>query len=177
MGTKVPVVGNTRWLMVLPPLAVLGALIALSGLAFGWVWWSMLIAFGVWLAYTFTARWVWVRHHRAGLRALQAGRWEEAIECYRRGEALFREKPWIDRWRPLTLMTASAMSFTEVAVNNIGVAQLQAEDALAAEATFERGLAEFPDSIVMQNALHSMRMGAAAMAAREAAQDGEPPAA
>lgn len=177
MATKVPVVRETRWLMMVPPLGTLGVLYALAMLAFDGAWWAGLVGAGIWCAYTFTARGVWLRHHRAGMKALRAERWEEAIESYQRGEALLRERPWIDRWRPLTLMTASGMSFTEIAVNNIAFAQSQSDQPERARQTYERGLAEFPDSYLMRTALRMLDAGAAAQAAGAADSNAEPPAA
>jgi tetratricopeptide (TPR) repeat protein len=155
MGSSNTVVRQTSWLMVVPQLLVLALCMALTGLA---LWPRLGIASAsvgafAYLAYSFGSRWVLLRPHRNGLRLTSDGNFPEAIRSFEQSYAFFSKHGWIDRYRYLTMLTPSAISFREMALINIAYCYVQMEDWARAKHSYQSILAQFPNSQLARRAL------------------------
>ncbi|NNG05743.1 MAG: hypothetical protein HKM95_16795 [Inquilinus sp.] len=103
--------------------------------------------------YMLTARRLVARHHRRGCRAYAGGNLEMAIAEMEASDAFFRRHPWLDRWRLVTMLSPSAISYREMALLNIGFFNVQLGRKEAAKAAYGRLLAEFPESQVGKQTL------------------------
>lgn len=162
MAETIPVVRLSDPRLVLLQLALFGLLVAAWFLVFG-ADMATLFASGVtYLVYAYSMRWMFARHHRAGMAALRANDWPAAIEHFRRAAEDLRIRPWVDRYRGLVMMSTSAAPERELAIANIAFALLQQGDAATARDAYEQVLDEFPDSVLAQTVLHTMDRGSVA---------------
>lgn len=68
-------------------------------------------------------------------------------------DAFFRRHAWLDRWRPVIMLSASAISYREMALLNIGFFNAQLGRKAAAKAAYGRLLDEFPESQIGKQTL------------------------
>jgi tetratricopeptide (TPR) repeat protein len=104
-----------------------------------------LIGIAVYLAYSLFGRLVIAKHHRRGIRLVRGQRYAEAIEHFEKSYAFFSRHLWIDR-RSITLLSAAAMSYREMALVNIAFCYSQIGRGAAAKDYYQRAIAEFPDN-------------------------------
>lgn len=95
-----------------------------------------------------------VGRHQQGMRLVRAGQFQAAIGHFQASYDFLSGHAWIDRWRCLTLLSASAMSFREMALCNIAFCCSQIGDGRSAKAYYERALREFPGSGLATAALN-----------------------
>lgn len=107
-----------------------------------------LVPIMAYLAYSIGSRILIPRHHRRGMRALKRGDFDTAISQMDASYAFFQRHAWIDRFRWLTMLSPSAMSYREMALLNIAFFQTQLGRRDEAKAAYQRVVAEFPDSLV-----------------------------
>ncbi|MEM6327815.1 MAG: tetratricopeptide repeat protein [Bacteroidota bacterium] len=152
--SKIPVTRPVSWRVVPVQLAVLGALVGGTRVAFG-VEWSeaFLISAGVYLVYSFGSRALIAREHKAGMRLMTRERFDQAIPHHERSLAFFERRSWVDRWRSLTMLSSGAISYREMAMVNLAFCYAQLGDGDRAEAYYRRALDAFPDSVIATTAL------------------------
>ena len=106
------------------------------------------------VVYVLAARRLIDGHQRRGCRAAARGDLDAAIAEMEAGQDFFQRHRWLDRWRLLTLLSPSAISYREMALLNIGFFQAQLGRKDAAKAAYRRVLADFPESrVARQNLL------------------------
>jgi len=177
MARGVPVVRQLDLRLALLGLMPLGILLVISF----WLFWperALLVVVLVW-GYVLLALFVrrrLIARHRAGLRAMRRGAWDEAVEHFRAHYDAFARRPDLDRQRWLFL-SASSMSHCEMALLNVAFCQAQAGRRAEAQATYERVLVEFPGSPMAITTLNLMRDARDAPAAPPTATSHEPTAA
>jgi len=96
------------------------------------------------------------RHHRMGISEMRLGQFGEAIHSFQRSIDFFERHPWIDRFRWITLLSASSMTYREMGIANIAFAYSQQGDGERARAYYEMCIKEFPDNGVAISALRLM---------------------
>ncbi|MEO8609965.1 MAG: hypothetical protein ABI690_18875 [Chloroflexota bacterium] len=155
MGSKTPVVRQVSWLMLIPQLLVMAALIVLIALLFPPKPLMMSVAYGsfLYLLYSYGSRWLLLKSHRQGMALTQANDYRGAIEKYNESYHFFSDHPWIDRYRYFTLMSPSLISFREMALINIAFCYSQIGDGANTRLYYQKALAEFPDSEMAKMAL------------------------
>ncbi|QDU93638.1 tetratricopeptide repeat protein [Lignipirellula cremea] len=149
---RVPTVRQISWLATIPQFLALATAVAIGWLATqsadGLLWGS-----AVYLVYSFGSRMLIPRAHRRGVRLSQSGQFEEAIHAHQQSYEFFTRHAWLDRFRSLTMMSPSALSFREMALLNIAFAYSQIGNGPMAKASYQRALQEFPDSGIASSAL------------------------
>ena len=152
MTQRIPTVRQVSWLAAIPQLLVLM-------LAMGIGWFAVQSEFGLWMgcgAYLLCAvslRRVVARDHCLGVALSKAQRFTDAIPALERSYDFFSRHVWIDRYRAFTLLSASAISYREMALLNIAFACSQSGQGQLARQYYQRTLEEFPDSIMATAAL------------------------
>lgn len=154
MSTQVPIVRQIWWIAVIPQLAafVLAVIVASrfspsNGLLYG--------AMG-YLSYSLATRYIVTRDHRNGIALVKQLRFADAIVPFQKSLEFFDRNPWIDRCRSIVLMSASAASYREMALTNIGFCYSQIGNGKEARAYFEKCLERFPNSSLATAALKMM---------------------
>ncbi|MBZ0287495.1 MAG: tetratricopeptide repeat protein [Anaerolineae bacterium] len=155
MASKTPVIRQISWLMVIPQLLVMAALIVFVAVLFRPEPLIMAVTYGsfLYLLYSYGSRWLLLKSHRQGMDLTQDKDYQGAIEKYSESYKFFSDYPWIDRYRYLTMMSPSLISFREMALINIAFCYSQMGDYANTKHFYQKALAEFPDSEMAKVAL------------------------
>lgn len=131
-------------------LAVLGGLVALTARLFPeyGALDALLVGAAPSFAWSAVARPLLTRHHRAGIRALRAGRFDAAVRDFEQSRDFFTRHPALDRFRFLILMSAGAATYRELAMCNIAYAHARAGDIAASRKACGEALAAYPGSVI-----------------------------
>ena len=117
------------------------------------------ILFGVYvyLTYRFLTRIVLYRHFYQGMRLLKRERFKEALEPFERAYSFYSKHIWIDRFRSITVLSASRYTLREAALHNIAYCYAQMGDIPQLKACYERIRAEFPNNVMAETGLKFIR--------------------
>ncbi len=105
------------------------------------------------LLISFSLRNLIPKDHRSGIKKNNSEKFEEAIPHFEKSYAFFKKYEWIDKYRFITLLSASKMSYREMALANIGFCYSQMGDGTKSKDYYERKLKEFPESGLAKSAL------------------------
>ena len=97
--------------------------------------------------------------HRRGIRLVRRGRFEEAIPQFAASYDFFRRHAWVDRFRAVTLLSLSGISYREMALVSSAFCHTQIGEGKKARELYERALAEFPNSGMASTALKVLDAG------------------
>jgi hypothetical protein len=103
---------------VLPQFAALGGAIAIGVFVTRTANGTILGA-AAYLTYSLGSRMLISRAHRRGMRLYRSQQYAAAINAYKESYDFFARHTWIDRFRAITMMSASAISYREMALCNI----------------------------------------------------------
>ena len=142
---KAPIVRQISWPAAIPQFAFLGRAI-LAG--FYVVDNSNGALFGVlaYLMFSFGSKMIIARDHQVGMTLIRNQQYEAAIQAFERSYRFFAEYRWIDRFRSVVLMSASATSYREMALCNIAFSYSQLGKGGKAEEFYRKALEAFPES-------------------------------
>lgn len=146
MSSRAPIVRQVSWLLAVPQMAAMAAVIAAA--------WFVTRSFvpavwaggGVYLAYSVASKLLIARAHRRGIRLFKRQKYAEAIPRFEESYEFFSRHPQVDRYRSITMMSCSAASYGEMALINIAFCYGQLGQGAKAKEYYQRALAEFPDS-------------------------------
>ncbi len=152
MASAKPIVRQVAWLALLPQLLFMGLLVFL--------YWSALkslyaVFFGL-ITYLFLSvllQFTVSKRHRRGIMYYKASKYTEAISEYKRSYDFFSKHPWVDKLRFITLLSASRISYTEMALLNIAYCYAMLEDVAAMKLYYQKAIEEFPNSEMAKQAL------------------------
>lgn len=151
---RTPVVRQVSWTATIPQVVSLVIAITVASYVLGseGVWVGAL----VYLTYSIGARMIIPRHHRAGVRLIRQQKFSEATACFRQSLSFFDRHAWVDDYRSVVLMSASAVSYREMALANIGFCYAQLGDGRSSRESYEECLRRFPNSGLAATALRMM---------------------
>lgn len=112
----------------------------------------VIVGGGLYLLWSELAQRVLLRDHRAGMQFLRAGAYAQAIPSFEQSAALFERRPWLDSYRWLTLLSPSAISYREMALNNMGYAYLQLGKQTQARAVYQKLVEAYPQGAATESA-------------------------
>ena len=155
MSSKVPVVRQVSWPLVIPQLLAMVIAIVTIELIIrpATFYLSILWGVGIFLVYSSGSRLLLGRAQRQGMQLTKSGKYQEAIAAFEKSYQFFSRFDWIDRYRFVTLMNPSAMGYREMALINIGSCYVQLGKKAEAREYYEKALAEFPQSELARNNL------------------------
>lgn len=99
------------------------------------------------------------KQQQQGMRHIRNGEFQQAISCFEQSYTFFTNRPWLDKWRFLLMLSTSRISYREMALNNIAFSYSQLGDGLQARAYYQRVLTEFPDNGLAEAALRLLDAG------------------
>jgi tetratricopeptide (TPR) repeat protein len=144
MGLNVPTIRQISWLSVVPQLIVIGLIIFLYHLSnfdepfiFGAITYCLL-ALGL--------RNLIAKNHRQGMRFVKQQKFADAIPCFEKSVDYFTKNDWMDKYRYLTLLSSSKMTYKEMGLCNIAFCYSQTGNGQKAKEYYERALKEFPEN-------------------------------
>ena len=151
MSSKVPTVRQTNWISTIPHLVIMGIIILIwhqftpeKAFLFGAI---------TYLAISISLRNLIPKDHRNGIRNNNAEKFKDAIPDFEKSYAFFKKHEWIDKYRFITLLSSSKMSYQEMALANIGFCYSQIGDGIQSKKYYERTLKEFQESVLAKSAL------------------------
>ena len=154
MSSGTPIVRQISWPAVLPQVVALGVAIAIAYVLRApdaLLWGAM-----AYLAYSIGSRQLIARAHRAGVRLVKQQRFADAIPTFQESFDFFERHPWVDRFRSLILMSASAASYREMALANIAFCYGQLGNGEQCRTYYQKCLERFPGSGLATAALRML---------------------
>lgn len=154
MASSLPIIRQVAWLSVVPQVLLLLTLIVAARVLT--LSEPILVGSLTYLTLLVFLRNAIPRHHRRGMRFFKRERFKEAIPQFRLSYQFFVKHHWVDRWRALTMLSSSRISYREMALLNLAFSLAQTGDHEQALAEYQRALAEFPDSKVAQMSIRML---------------------
>ena len=136
------------WYTIAPHLAILLTLVVLT--------WRVILpndfrhasiyATLLYLLYSFGSKSFLLRHHQRGIYLTKLGSFQDAISAFGLSYEFLEKYPWLDKYRCVTLLDSSAISYREMALVNIAYTRAQLNEEAASLACYRRALEQFPES-------------------------------
>lgn len=149
--SKVPLVRQIDWFGLAIQLAVFILLILF------FEWWlednGVIAAAFIFIGISFFLKNTISRHHRNGINKTRQGKFAEAIPDFEKSFEYFSRNPQIDKYRYLTLLSASKMSYREMALCNMAFCYSQLGNGGQAKTFYQRTLELFPGSTMASTGL------------------------
>ena len=156
MARRVPVAREIHWGYIFAQFGIFILLYAVARSITGQDF-ALLIAAVVYVAYSNFGRFVLAGQHRRGIVLVRKRQWQASVPHFRASYEFFDRHQWIDRYRWLFLLSASAASYREMALVNEAFALGQQGLLVESRHVYERALAEFPGSPLAEVALNLMK--------------------
>lgn len=154
MSSTVPIVRQAAWPSAIPQLIIMGLLILL--------WYGLAIGNPVvngaltYLVISFCLRTFIPGDHRRGMKLVKQEKYQEAIPYFEKSYDFFKKHHWLDKYRYITLLSSSKMTYSEMALVNIAFCYGQIGDGINSKAFYERTLKEFPHNGMAKAALNML---------------------
>lgn len=156
MFSKKPVVRRIAWISLLPQLLVMVIFITISKILFAQSVFAFDIGLLSYVMSSILLRHLVPRNHRKGMRLYKAGDYTQAIHEFEKSYDFFTKYAWVDKYRYMVLLSASRMSYTEMALVNAAFCYTQVGDGRKAREYYNKALQQFPDSELAKAALRMM---------------------
>ncbi len=153
MASKLPIVRQTAWLSILIYFGFIAVFTAVLGLLTKSFGGGLCLASLLYLTARLLLGSLVPRNHRRGIALSRSGDYSLAIREYEKSYAFFTRHSWIDRYRYIVLLSASRISYKEMALVNIAFCYSQTGDGNMAKKYYEKALGQFPDSGMARTAL------------------------
>ena len=157
MTSNLPIVRQVSWVSLIPQIIILIALIYIARL-FGFKNYEY-IGLIFYIIFIYVLRFQIPKDHRRGVKLYKKHNFSEAIPFFQNSYDFFKKHLWIDKFRFITLMFSSKISYTEMALLNMAFCHGQIGNGKKSKEIYEQVLKEFPNSEI---AKASLRMFASA---------------
>jgi hypothetical protein len=154
MASSLPIVRQIAWLSLLPQIAILLLIIAIVHLLGGQE--PLLVGAVAYLVVSFILRLTIARHHVRGMGLIRRERFTDAIPHFFNSYEFFTKYAWVDRWRAVTMLSSSRISYKEMGLLNAAFCLAQTGERERSIQEYKRVLAEFPGSKMAETALRLM---------------------
>jgi tetratricopeptide (TPR) repeat protein len=171
MSQPKPVIRQLYWPGLIPQLLAVAVLSVATWLVLPATDLGLAIFVGaiVYLIFCRLMRWSLVRDHTQGMRAYQAGRFQDAIFHFEASHRFFSDHRRLDACRSLLFGVASQNSYRVIALGNMAYCYGQLGDGGKAIELFERVLQEMPEHAVAKSSLNLLRASVPRMGAAQSA--------
>src|SRR6266542_5875888 len=155
MSQELPIVKKIAWAYTVPQLILMLLLTLLFWKAFVPTNLSMAAAYAavVYLLYSFGSKALLLRYHREGIHLIKRQAFHEAIDAFQMSYGFLEKHPWLDKYRFITMLDSSALSYREMALCNIAYSYAQLDERVAASEYYKKALEEFPESEMAQSGI------------------------
>jgi tetratricopeptide (TPR) repeat protein len=154
MASNVPVVQQIAWAALLPQSVVLisiGVICFLYGAQN-----PVLPAVAIYFLIGYTLRHVIAKDQRKGLELVKKRDYAGAIPAFEASYKFFAENLWLDKYRYVTLLNPSSMSYRGMALNNMAFCYSQIGEGKKAAAYFRQVLDLYPENGIAQAGLNAV---------------------
>lgn len=97
------------------------------------------------------------RQHRQGVALLKRNNFEQSIQHFQQSVAYFERNPWVDKYRFITLLSASRMTYREMGMCNIAFSLTQLGRGTEAKEIYNEVLEQYPENGIASAALRMMQ--------------------
>ncbi len=157
MASGIPVIRQINWFAIILHLCVfIGLVVFFQFLEVGA---PSLLALAAYLLLAYLLRFFLAKYHRYGMLFIKRNEFEAAIPYFEESYAYFRQKPWLDRYRAIFLLSSSRISYKEMALVNIAYCYSQLGNGPQAKAYYEKALQEYPESGIAKAGLNMLQAG------------------
>lgn len=144
MAANVPTVRQFSWISLIPQLILMGIIFYVYYLLK--IGEPILIGTLTYLILSFGLRTLVARDHNQGMKFVKQQQFENAIPLFEKSVAFFTKYNWIDKFRFLTLLSSSKMTYKEMGLCNIAFCYSQTNNGQKAKEYYELTLKEFPEN-------------------------------
>ena len=148
MSEQLSIRRKTAWLYTIPQLLVM-----LTIMLFVWKVFlpddfrrASVYGAAIYLIYSFGSRALLLKNHRRGIRLAKLDCYEDAINEFQLSYEFLSRYSWLDKYRFITMLASSAVSYREMALCNIAFSYARLNEMGAALQSYRRALQEFPES-------------------------------
>lgn len=152
--SRAPIVGQISWLNFTVVMVLVTAVLLVCNRFFGQ--YGVFIAIGIMLFFIFFLRYTVGGEHAAAIAHVKRGEFDKAILRYENSLAFFTRHAWVDTFRAVTMLSASAMTYREMAMLGMAYCYAQIGDGKSAREYYERCLREYPHNVMAAGALRLM---------------------
>lgn len=144
MSSKVPIIRQISWISIVPQLIVIGLILLL--------WYQFektnYILYGAitYLLLSQVLKRMISKEHRKGMANIKNEDFKNAIVHFEYSYNFFKKNDWVDKFRYLTLLSSTQITYKEMAMNNIAFCYGQMGNGKLSKEYYERTLKEFPES-------------------------------
>lgn len=139
---------KTAWLYIIPQL-----LFMLTLMLFVWKVFlpddfrrASVYGAAIYLIYSFGSRALLLKNHRRGIYLTKLDSYQNAINEFRLSYEFLNRYSWLDKYRFITMLASSAVSYREMALCNIAYSYARLNEMGVALQAYRRVLQEFPES-------------------------------
>jgi hypothetical protein len=153
MASKVPTIKQVAWISIIPQFSFIGVLILIYsklGLELLEVIFCSSLTY---LVISFSLRTLLTKNFRQGIKLVKQQDFSSAIPFFEKSVNFFTKNRWIDKYRFITLLSSSKISYKEMGLCNIAFCYSQTGNGVKAKEYYERTLDEFPNSVIASTAL------------------------
>jgi tetratricopeptide (TPR) repeat protein len=94
------------------------------------------------------------KNHNKGMKLVARDKFEEAIPHFEKSFEFFTRNTWIDKYRFITLLSASGMSYREMSLTNIALCYEKLDNTSKSKEYYEKTLREYPESEIARSGLN-----------------------
>ena len=150
--SSTPIIRQIAWISLIPQLALMALLIGIA--YFFFPEYALMYGASAYLFISIILKTQISKAHRQGIVFIHKKQYKNAIIRFEESYAFFKKYPWVDKYRYITVLSASKIPFGEMALNNIAFSYGQLGNRKKARAYYKQTLAEYPNSEIAQVALN-----------------------
>jgi tetratricopeptide (TPR) repeat protein len=144
MASNVPIIRQIAWISLIPQFLFMGLLIYIFHLLE--LGDAFLYGAATYLVLSFGLRNFVAKDHRQGMKLVKQQKFVEAIPLFEKSVDFFTSNAWVDKYRFLTLLSPSKMTYKEMGLCNIAFCYSQTNNGQKAKEYYELTLNEFPEN-------------------------------
>jgi len=157
MASTVPIIRQVTWTLIIPQLLLMGFFIYVFYL----LNFEEPFIFGAltYLILSFGLKKLVAKNHRKGIKLIKQQKFAEAVSYFEKSVEFFSKNNWIDKYRFLTILSSSKMSYREMGLCNIAFCYSQTGNGQKAKEFYRQTLNDYPENgmaIAGINMLNSM---------------------
>lgn len=144
MALTVPTVTQIAWTSLLPQLLLMGLFVYVFYL-FG-IREPFILGALTYLILSFGLRNLIAKDHRKGINLVKQQKFADAISYFQKSVDFFSQNSWIDKYRFLTILSSSKMSYREMGLCNIAFCYSQIGNGTKAKEFYQQTLKDYPEN-------------------------------
>ncbi|MDR0227493.1 MAG: tetratricopeptide repeat protein [Flavobacteriaceae bacterium] len=148
---EIPMVRQTSWFAIVPQILLM-SLLVLIFYKFDFRE-PIMVSCVIYLILSYGLKQVLAKDHAKGIQCSRRNDFTEAIKFYQKSAEFFKTNKWIDKYRSITLLSASKITYREMALLNIAFCYAQIGNGEKSIELYKEALLEYPNSGLAISAL------------------------